>query len=317
MKKYRYIFGVVWCAFLMILLLAASTDLFIDEEKSVVYRISVIWDSTSEEYISKYKTGMESVTKRENIELNYAVLPTPPLPETQVELMLEEVEKGAQLLVVKPVDEAFLQGELQKLSMNVPIICIGSEVISDKVITNIRGDEVSRGRSLMKRMEEELDAGTSIYILDDKKKRVWSERIIQGMKDINQRQHILPCQFQSLELLEQKIDIIVSSQKKVAFVALDSQVQEAAVEILKKDAYDEIPLYGFGYSDKVISLLEEGGIRAVNIHSDYYMGWLGVKTAIEVLKQENPKKDIIIEDYTIGTDEIFTTEFESILFAID
>ncbi len=76
-----------------------------------------------------------------------------------------------------------------------------------------------------------------------------------------------------------------------------------------------VKLIGFDSSIYEIQLLEEGTLKALVVQKPFNMGYLGVKTALQLVNRDNPEQRHTYTDSTVVTREnMYTPENQKLLF---
>lgn len=88
----------------------------------------------------------------------------------------------------------------------------------------------------------------------------------------------------------------------------------AAQAIKELGLKEQVKLVGFDSSMKEIKLIEEGVIQAVVIQKPFNMGYLGIKTAYQVLKGQKVDKKIDTGAQVINQDNMYSVENQKLLF---
>lgn len=304
MKKVRIIFVVLWGVGLALLFLAASTNLIFDDSGADYYRISVVWDDVTEDYVENYKNNISKYTELKNIEYRFLTMEEPLDVKQQMELLLQEEQGGADLLVVKPLDEEKLEELLEESALSVPVICIDGRMDAEPVQVCIRSDEEQRGRHLAERIRQEHPEAKT-YILTDGRNPRRDDKICQAMKEELSEKSVEICSWDGSGTLP-----LEASGQEAVIVALSPRLTELAVQ----ENLEELPLYGLGYTKSILYHMDQGNIQAINVHRDFYMGWTAIQYAFKILDEESYENEVLLEDYTIGNDEMFEREYQDLLF---
>lgn len=318
-KKIIYGLSFLWLFFLAVLFITSSTNLIINENEIKVYNIALILDTGSENYFKTYRAGMDKALKTENIELDLYVLKEPVSVDQQVTILEEICAGDADAVIVKPIDDKLFQKELEKLSVTTPIICLDANVNSDKVALNIHGDNYERGTKLAERIEKDYkNKKVSVYVFGIMKNSTKLSEIYEGLENYmsDAGYNVLPYCFSEEKRMAEKMDKAIENEETAVFVALDVKTMERMTMKLQ-NLGGRISVYGFGMTNTILKKLEDKEIKAINIGHEYYMGWLSLRCAIQILERENIKKQLSVENYTVGANDIFSKEYEDILFPLN
>lgn len=305
MKKRKIVFGVLWLTGLLLIFVAATTDLLLDDQESDYPRISVVWDETTEDYVENYKHYMTRYLDLKSLDFHFCTIDEPVNAKQQMEIILREEESGADLILVKPVEEAELEELLEQSSLSVPLLCMDGKMESDSVNVSLYSDEQQRGRHLAERIQKDYP-GWEICLLSDGRNTGRDERIYQAMKEKAGETQVRLCQWEE----NGRLSDVTEDAQNMVFVASNPRLLEEAADQNEKG----YPLYGFGYNDRILYAMEQGQIQGINVYSAFQMGWESIRYAFKILDGEDYEKEVILEDSTIGAEEIFDQEYEDILF---
>jgi ribose transport system substrate-binding protein len=73
---------------------------------------------------------------------------------------------------------------------------------------------------------------------------------------------------------------------------------------------------GFDNSREEIEYLEDGVVQALVVQKPFNMGYLGVKTLIEILRGEEVPEVIHTESVLVRKEDMFTPENQKLLFPL-
>lgn len=305
MKKLKIVFGVLWVTGLLLIFVAATTDVLLDDQESDYPRISVVWDDTTEDYVENYKNYMIRYMDLKSMDLHFCTMDEPATAKQQMEIIQQEEEAGADLILVKPLEEAGLEELLKQSSLSVPLICMDGKMESGLVNVSLYSDEEQRGCHLAERIQEDYP-NWEICLLTDGGNARRDERIYQAMKEKAGETQVRLCQWEE----NGQLSDVTEDAENIVFVALNPRLLEQAADQNEKG----YPLYGFDYNDRILYAMEQGKIQGINVYSAFQMGWESIRYAFKILDGENYEKEVILEDSTIGAKEMFDPEYEDILF---
>jgi ribose transport system substrate-binding protein len=107
------------------------------------------------------------------------------------------------------------------------------------------------------------------------------------------------------------VDVVVAFNPEI----LESVAQAKKDLIsLNKEKID-VGIYGTGSTSKIISLLEDKVINATAMQNEFNIGYLGVKTAMRVIKGEQVDNGAI-SSTVINTGNMYSEENQRLLFPL-
>jgi ribose transport system substrate-binding protein len=208
-------------------------------------------------------------------------------------------------------------------SKKIPIITIDSGINSKIPRSFIATNNVEAGEKLGKFMNNLLLKGDSVIIISfvkgaasaiDREKGV-RNAIGEGGKLVIEGSYYC-------ENLRDKASEITSSILKdkpdvKGIIALNDPSTTGAARTIKKMGLKRsILLIGFDNGIEEIEFLEEGIIKALVVQKPFSMGYLSVKTAIDVLKKNKVNEQIDTDSVLISLENMYTQENQKLLFPL-
>lgn len=120
--------------------------------------------------------------------------------------------------------------------------------------------------------------------------------------------------------LSEEIKNLIENSKGKVIVTFDTSILENIGKI-KKELQEEsgviypVSLYGTGTSNKVISYLEEGIVRATAVQNDFNVGYLGVKTVVDSINGKEIEKTTI-HSTVVNSENMYSKENQPLLFPL-
>lgn len=241
--------------------------------------------------------------------------------EKQNQMILNAIEEKPDAIVLAPADYTETTMIAEKIKQQgIKLILIDSamnEPIEDTIIAT---DNFQAGVKMGKLMKEMIQEGSSIaivshvkgsstaierenglrYALGEDKERIVT--VVYCDSDYEKAYHL------TLQLLEEypEVDIVAGLNEYSAV--------GAARAIKEKGAQDTIRVVGFDNSSEEIQLLEEGVFEGIVVQKSFNMGYLGVETAVKVIKGERIPPKIDSGSELITKENMYTEENQKLLF---
>lgn len=303
MKKAEKIGIIAALCGIMILFLIASTDLVLEENKKEVYTIAFVTDGSADDRFQSLRKGMEKAAKKWNVDL---VVDAPYLSGSAVEqeaVIQEAVENGAQAVIMVPADQAQMETFLDQSKLQVPVITLEKELHSEKKSGAYIYDSENAAKKLARAVLEEEKEG---------------EKVVLYASDAAAKETA-----NCLEILEKELEdggcSVVRRQYRRGFepegevvVAADPYTFSQLVNL------QEVPdrLYGIGFSNKMLALLEEGNVRAAVVCSEYDKGYLSVEAAMKSIQNGTKQRTVKMEQVLVRQEDLYDKEYEALLFPV-
>lgn len=241
--------------------------------------------------------------------------------EKQNRIILQAISEKPDAIVLAAADYEKTNDMARQIVRNkIKLVLIDSEVkdkIADTVIATDNYQAGIRMGALMKRLLKEGDEigiishvkGTSTAIdreqgirmglTDDKDKIVDVAFCDSDYKKAEEM---------TREMLLKHPDIkVIAGLNQYASVGAGTAVKEMGLE-------DSIKIIGFDNAREQIKYLEEGIYEAIVIQKAFNMGYLGVESAVKILKGEKVKKEIDSGSTLITKDNMYSSLNQKLLF---
>ena len=278
----------------------------------VKYQISVIVDDSNSARWDSFQTGLRQAARENGIRLNYVTTDFEGSPEQEKNLIDQEIENGADAVIVQLCSGSGGIDILSDLPANVYIEIIDNNVEIDELdnsrISYIGADSVQVSSELATRIGQDYGdlTGVRIGILAGNLKLASVQERIDAFKEVSQGAGAqIVFSVEATELSEREIGELVSINDADILVALDNDVTETAADYIQMvDSYNSYPtngqknvkLYGIGCSPENLNDLDQGIIGGMVVINEYEMGYMAINSLVYVLKDEHNK----MSDYTVG-----------------
>lgn len=318
MKKLNYFTCFIAVCILAVLYLLSSTDFILKEQVDTIYNISVIANDLNDEFFLNTRLGMEQALKEWKADVSFVSLYNRNNVEQQMEFILKEIENGAQAVIVFPVDSVKLSQLLEETVVRVPVISMGSSMESSKVSAVIQADDYGRGKALVELLAEKLGKDKGIVMMTDSYEhgdiKAFAAGITNACREAGIKNDLYT--YEGNEDFYNILEEAVEKSEYGAFIGLDAQTLKLAVTKEYPERRDNMMISGNGYSNRILHILNRGGIEGLSIRNDYVMGYSGIETAVALLDGDIGRKVICIDDYVIGPEDVFESKYEKILFPV-
>lgn len=308
MKKRNIILVSVWFCLLLFLMVASFTNLIFKEDQERVYNIAVVLDDDQKIEYENFKAGITEALKGKSVKVYYMNL-----FGTDRDSIKEKLEKQCRqrdMVVVRCDANAILAELTEQIDTRGKLFCIQAKENPKGSLCNLAADDRQRGAQLGERILKEQGREKHIYVFGSTYEKLEQDESLVGL---DEQVKVTNCMERSEEEIRNRIAQIKASGEEAVLVAMKLQTLKDLVEIQVKEN-TRYPLYGFGYDREILAFMEEGKIQAVNIVPEYYMGYLAMNQALDVIEKTQKPKSQEMESYTIGSEEIFSEKYEDMLF---
>lgn len=322
MKKKRKEISIILFLLLLISFGLLLHDIRLSEKEKKTYNISIIARGKNSESLMIMKKGIDQAALEMNSNISIITLSEENKVLEQTKLIEQEITNKADAIIIDPVDYEKMVEPIENAMKKVPVILIGSTVNSQRILSSISCDNYKLGVSLGKEMIEMGNKKENIIIVKNNlncssiKDRY--DGFMSVMKETDNtfteweflEEEQQNYYFQAKKLLEDnEVDTIVIFDTGI--LEMVAQEKKDLRSINKEKKFAEI--YGTGSTSKIISFIEDNVISATAIQNEYNIGYLGVKTAVDIINGKSIKNNNIFS--TIITKEnMYSEENQKLLF---
>lgn len=307
---------------LILSFLLLLNEVFWSEDSTKIYNISIITRGKNSESWRMMKEGIDQAAWEMNANISFITLSEENSVDEQSELIKREIKNGAQAILISPVDYEKMAQPIEDAINKIPVILIESKVKSNKVLPSISCDNFQLGESIANEIIEKGNINGRIAIIKNNLEcssiRERYDGFMSTIKLANNN-----CEF--LEIIgDKQVDYYDQSKKFLeendidTMVTFDTGILEAIGQAKKdlssvNETKTSIEIYGTGSTSKIISLLEENVISATAMQNEFNVGYLGIKTAIGIIKGKHVENSMIYST-VINTKNMYSNENQRLLF---
>jgi ribose transport system substrate-binding protein len=282
--------------------------------KCVDYNGTVFWHTV--------KSGVELAGQ--DFDVDFTILG--PMNETQVD---EQIQIAQGVIQSKPDAIVLAAADYDRLvpvaaqikAAHIPLVTIDSFINSKDADAEIGTDNYDAGQKAGAALMEHLSSGSSVVIMS----------YIQGTSSAIDREagvrDFLKGKAQVIDILysnavsdtayNQAIELLRTHPDIRGIVALNDPTTIGAARALSEAGRDQdVVLVGFDNSQAVLGFVESGTIRDTIVQRPFNMGYLGIKTALELIKGKRVEPFIDTGSQVINRRNMLLPENQELLFPI-
>lgn len=288
-----------------LLLVTFLRVVFGDNDTKPQKEISVVLYSAGNGGWEAFEQGIKQAENDFSVNINFVILRGDADETEQFATIEKEVAKGAEGVVVAVSNYTELYRLWLGKNFDVPIVTVESG-FDEITIPLISADNYEMG----KRLGEEI-----LKDFSDK-----DDLVVAIDTDIANRDSLVKREQGLRDALEGKAKVITlraaaNGEGADAAVALD---KESLLHLSERAnvALTNTKKYGIGNTASIVAALEQEKIEKIVFQNEFNMGYLAVKTLLEKLDGINSKDEGKIEFYCVGSEELYDTPYEHLLFPI-
>lgn len=300
---------VVWiaaaaAAFAVLLPLFLVRTRYASEQAGRRARIAVLTRREADVGTSVLFAGMEKAAEDGKLVLNYVMVPEDADAEAELKLARQEIEDGAQALIIEPVASEGSGKMAEELSQRAVVVLLGERADTEAAgrFGSVSADNYAIGVALGREIRKgAAETGGSVALLPAAGSRGSVEQRRRGV----------------LEALRGS-DISLQEEAEGAAIVAgleDSALTEALSYALT--AKDRPLVYGIGNSNRNLYGLDRGDIRAMIVINEFNMGYLAVAEAKKKLSSRlREMEQLRVGDTLVSRDNMYSAENQKLLFPL-
>lgn len=300
MKKHRERIWILAGLILVgILFLLSSTDLILKEEQREIYTVAVILPEDGDA-LANYRRGIDQAASMENVDIYYETVYKTKAGYDYEAAALQTAEDNPEAVILLGADGG-QEGWLDRAGRNIPVVSLGGVQAYGQNSCRITADYRNQGELLAQSILEDSQPGERVIIYS----RKWNEEGVlecaEGLESV--------LKIQGRETLRVADPGMVQGDKAAV---LDV---EAMSGLLQQEDAAERQLYGAGYTSEAVDAMTEGRIQALVLANEYDMGYLAVKSAVQMIDGKARRPVQKLESILVRPQDVYG-QYEAVLFPI-
>lgn len=284
---------------IMILILNLMLVSMINGEK---YEIAVIPKGSSQMFWKYVEEGAVKAGKELGVDVTFRGPRYENNTESQIKLMEMYIRKGVDAIVLAPNQKKALSYVVKEAVDNkIKVIVIDSELAGDYYESFIATDNFDAGKKAGEKLAEMIDYKGKVGLIRFKKGNASTDMREEGFMEAMEELGIEVAvdeyggatlgksNRRSIEILNKNPDL------KGIFTPNESLTEGMAKAINSLGLNEKITLMGFDFNQGIEKGIVNGSIDSVVVQQPILMGYLGVKTAFEVLQGKEVDKRVVVD----------------------
>lgn len=245
-------------------------------------------------------------------------------PEEQIDLINQAILEKPRVIILAPTDADLLVPSARKIRENgIQLIVIHSALNDDLAQAFIATDHIEAGKKAGITLATATDGLPKMAIIHHTKGApIETERensILQTLENypgmINYGTYYSGGHEDEAYELTKKL--LKDHPDLNGIIGLNETAILGASKAVKElNKANKIKLVGFGNSIYQIMLMEEGIILATVVQKPFNMGYLGIKTAVQLIQGERIDANLNIDSVVVTTENMYSQENQGLLFPL-
>ena len=285
-------------------------------------KIAVIVPNVDESQWSAFKYGLKMAAQEYDIDIVIISKEGMQTAEDEVSVINQEINRGADAVIVKPITDNDANSNLSQINRNVPIMMVGDELVDKEssAYQVVEPDQYSMGVELAKKLLENYNGNLEGKTIGIYSEYAFSESTVKRQKGVEDTlegsgARIL---WSVSKNSDSKETVNLQTQRRVDIViALDNQsLVEAGEGAANNELYGAI-IYGIGNSTEAIYYLDTRWVDCLVVPDEFEAGYQSVTEITNKLRRRWYNISDKEVSYTVLTrDNLFKEENQYLLFTI-
>lgn len=288
-----------------------------------LHKISVIIQNSDDNQWSAFKYGLEMAAEDAGVEMIMVSTGNIMTVEEQKRIIEQEIENGADAMIVQPVSGSYTQDMLRDIEKKVPVILVETAAVSKKEESElplVQPDNYEMGKLLGEELLKDYNGN-----LEGKTFGIVGQT--QGSESVISRRdgflNVLKDSGASISwslfgISTEGREESMKEQERTDFViALDDDSLTVAGKYAASNNLHGAIIYGIGNSTESIYYLDTGAAECLVVPDEFNVGYQSLTEAAEILKHSFHKPESGTVSYTVlRRDTLFLEENQEILFTM-
>lgn len=291
-------------------------------EKGEKY-VAVISKGYQHEFWKTVESGAKKAGEECGIKVTFEGPDNETMVDKQIEMVENAITKKANAILLAPLDSKALIPVVEKAKeKGIEVLTFDSDLDSDIQKSFIATDNKAAGAIAAKEMAELIGKEGEVAIVAHNegtstaqdRRDGFKEEIEKNYKDIK----IVSIQYSDgdhAKALAKATDIMTSNPNlKGLYATNEGAAIGVATAVKEKGKTGDLKLVGFDSSDQEIKFLEEEVITGFVVQNPYNMGYLGVKSAFDILEGKSIDKRIDTGATYVSKDNMNDEAIQKLLY---
>ena len=282
----RKIGHVIVVALTLLFFVLSSTDLIINDDKEEVKNVMVITEEITGVEYQNFKRGIQESANKHRVNVNMAEIRENQSEEEILTHLQHEFDENVQAIIIQAECKEVIQKFLAQQEMPRPVIEVNSFSNYAGQVSTVMVDLKEAARLLAEKIEKDCGKDTEAVLLLCESDR---EKGIGNYLKTTFEEAGLTLAEQTVSMGE-ALTITEAARTNRVYVSCCAAITEHAAKYLE----DEV-LYGIGYSDEVMKLLQNDEVDGIAAYSMYSLGIHAIHRAVEAIENGNPEESTLAE----------------------
>lgn len=310
-------------AVLATMIIALTFVVFQEKNEKEREKVSVVVQNTNDNQWAAFKYGLEMAARDHNIEIFFVSTEGTLTAEEEIKIVKEEINRGADAVILQPVFGEDTEEMLAKLQKKIPIMMIeqaADAAEEERTLAVTEPDNYAMGKTLAEELRKDYNGnleGKTIGILAGTKESAAVKAREQGVREALEGSGakipwaVYGSRAESAEIhsqLQSEVDVVI---------ALDNTGLITAGEYSASNDLRGAVLYGIGSSTEAVYYLDTGRVECLIIPDMFSVGYQSlVETAAKMKDPFYKMKSDMVLHTAVRRETLFSKENQEILYTM-
>lgn len=286
-------------------------------------KVSVIVQDSDDNQWTAFKYGLRMAAVDQRIEMFVVGTEGMMTAEEQEKIIYQEIDNGADAVIVQPVAGKDTEAMLARVENRVPVMLVGSDAASDggeSGLPSVKPDNYALGKALAEEVLKDYAGnleGKTLGIVSETDAVEASVNRRRGFEDVMNDTGVRTIWSVTGSFGEERGNSLGALPEADLVAALDDNSLTAAGECSASNNLHGAVVYGIGNSTEAVYYLDTGRVECLVVPDEFNVGYQSLTEMAGRLK--NPfrgLKDRKVSGTVIRREELFTEENQDILFTM-
>ena len=288
-----------------------------------IEKISVIVQNSDDNQWSAFKYGLKMAAEDQEVEMFVVGTEGEMTVGDQERVIEQEIDNGADAVIVQPVPGADTEAMLKRIENSVPVMLVGSTASLEKgssALPVTEPDNYAMGKALAEEMLQDyagnLD-GKTIGIVSETEESEAAVNRRQGFHDVMEETGASILWDAAGAFGAEGQESLEELPKADLIAALDDASLTAAGQSGAANDLHGAVVYGIGNSTEAVYYLDTGNVECLVVPDEFNVGYQSLTEMAESLKHHFRKVGNGTADFTvIRREELFSEANQELLFTL-
>lgn len=308
---------------LLLIAMAAGCGSSSDEPRDETLQIAVIPKGTTHEFWKSIHAGAEKAAQELGVEAVWQGPQKEDDRQMQIQVVQNFISRGIDAIVLAPLDSRSLVGPVETAERRgIPVIIIDSGLDSEAQASFIATNNYEGGRMAGQRLADLIGGEGKVVMLRYQEGSASTSAREQGFLDALEEHapdaELLVSNMYAGATMERALQVSQNVLNRFAeidgiFTPNESSTQGMLRALETSGRSRNVAFVGFDVNETLLRAMREGRIGGLVVQDPFEMGYLGVKSAVAVVRGEEVEPQIDTRSVLVTSDNVDDPDIQELL----